>query len=111
VSEKQKRKYTEDEEDSLVLMYGELGTKGIPEIAAFLGRTEKSVIAKLAIMDLYTPVPKEPVDKGYSKKELLIILEDLVGFDTSGFYAAKKESLEALIQHLNPEFDPRKPSS
>lgn len=96
----QKHKYSEDDVMTLEDMYSTLGTSGIPIIAEKLGRTEKSVIAKLVRMGIYTPVKKVPKRTGASKKELLRQLEDILGFDTVGFTGSSKAALTNLLEFL-----------
>lgn len=101
VSNTQKR-YTEQELVQLLELYSELGTEGIETIAETLHKPVRSIRSKLVKEGVYRPAEKTKTKKtGPSKKELLNELEELVGFDTTGFSGATKEVLSNLIVHLD----------
>lgn len=98
--------YSREEEERLLSLYAELGTEGIEEIAEQLNKPIRSIRSKLVSAKVYKPLPK-PVSrrKTDSKKQLLNELEDLVGFDTSGFTGSTKEVLAHLITFLKTKDD------
>lgn len=93
--------YSKEEEARLLSLYEELGTAGIEEIAAKLNKPVRSVRSKLVSAKVYKPLPKPTSRrKSDSKKQLLNELENLVGFDTSGFNGSTKDVLSHLIAFL-----------
>ena len=92
--------YTEQEFTFLTTEYKRLGNAGLPEISDKLNKPIKSLISKLAHAGLYAK--QEPILKtaGAGKKQLLLELEEALGFDTTGFLPAKKDVLQKLYDHL-----------
>lgn len=98
-----KFKYTPEVESKLIDDYARLHNEGIPEIAASLGVTDRSVIAKLVQLGKYEKdVPKatKPRDDGPSKKEILKDIQDL-HFDVTGLEGASKDALRRLKTALS----------
>ena len=93
--------YTEEQTQKLLELYQTLGTDSIEAIADQLGKPVRSVRSKLVREGVYVPAPKIPDRKnGPSKKEMLNTLQELVGFDTTGFSGSTKEALTTLIVYL-----------
>jgi hypothetical protein len=90
--------YTQDMVNRMLVMYEDLGNDGIPEIAAALNKTERSIRSKLVREGVYKASPKGASNKteGPSKKELLREIE-AKGFDTTGFEGATKIALSRLL--------------
>lgn len=90
--------YTEEQIETLHTMYAELGSEGIEQIAEALGKTVRSVRAKLVKDGLYVAPDKKAGEKanGPSKKELLRKFEER-GFDPSGLEGATKEALARVL--------------
>lgn len=92
--------YSEAEITTLTNMYGELGNDGLDRIAETLGKSVRSVRAKLVREGLYV-TPEKGVAKakkeGPTKKELLIELEKVAPFPVDGFLGATKEAINHLI--------------
>jgi len=96
-----KTNYTPEMLDTLFCMYEELGNEGLAEIAATLGKTEKSVRSKLVREGLYKPSEKTNLKtNGPSKKEILREIEKL-GFDPEGFEGATKIALNRLLNIIS----------
>lgn len=94
--------YTAEQTQLLLELYSEHGTQGIEVIAQTLNKPVRSVRSKLVKEGVYVPAPKSESKKnGPSKKQLLNTLEDLVGFDTTGFSGSTKQVLADLIVYLN----------
>jgi hypothetical protein len=93
--------YTEEQTEKLLELYQKLGTDKIEDIADQLGKPVRSVRSKLVREGVYVPSEKQPDRKnGPSKKEMLNTLQELVGFDTTGFSGSTKEALTTLIVYL-----------
>lgn len=93
--------YTEEQTEQLLELYHKLGTDKIEDIADQLGKPVRSVRSKLVREGVYVPPQKLPDRKnGPSKKEMLNTLQELVGFDTTGFSGSTKEALTTLIVYL-----------
>lgn len=93
--------YTEEQTQKLLELYQTLGTDSIEAIADQLGKPVRSVRSKLVREGVYVPAQKIPDRKnGPSKKEMLNTLQELVGFDTTGFSGSTKEALTTLIVYL-----------
>lgn len=105
VSNTQKR-YTEEEVSTLIELYEQYGTEGLDSIAEIMHKPVRSIRSKLVKEGIYVPAVKVVARKtGPSKKELLNELEDIVGFDTTGFSGATKDVLSSLIVYLDKEQD------
>lgn len=93
--------YTEAQTEQLHNLYAELGTAGLDKIADQLGKSVRSVRAKLVRDGLYTAGEKSAVSKatGPSKKELLRDFET-AGFDPTGLEGATKEALARILNHI-----------
>jgi hypothetical protein len=95
--------YTDAQVEMIVEMYNGLGNDGLDEIAAAVSKSVRSVRSKLVREGVYVATPKAkvaPKDMGPSKKELLNDLEQIVGFDVTGFTGATKPALATLIEKL-----------
>jgi hypothetical protein len=98
--------YTEEQTKQLLQMYTEVGTEGLEDIAAQLGKPVRSIRSKLVREGVYIPALKMQDRKnGISKKEMLNTLQELVGFDTTGFSGSTKEALSSLIVYLKTHDD------
>ena len=96
------KRYTDEEVILLKKLYAELGTEGLESIAEQLHKPVRSVRSKLVKEGIYRPAEKTTTRKlGPSKKELLNELEQVVGFDTTGFNGSTKEALSSLIVYLS----------
>lgn len=93
--------YTEAQTEQLHNLYAELGTAGLDKIADQLGKTVRSVRAKLVRDGLYVAGEKAASAKatGPSKKELLRDFET-AGFDPTGLEGATKEALARILNHI-----------
>jgi len=91
--------YTDADIATLTNMYGELGNDGLDRIAETLGKSVRSVRAKLVREGLYvTPVKGATAKKeGPTKKELLNDLEKVAPFPVDGLVGATKEAINHLI--------------
>ena len=95
--------YTKEQTQQLLELYEQLGSEQLDNIASIMNKPIKSVVAKLAICGVYKKPTKPLIKKrtGPSKKEMLLTLEKLVGFNTIGFSSVKKEDIQQLIDVLN----------
>jgi hypothetical protein len=93
--------YTEAQTEQLHNLYAELGTPGLDKIADQLGKSVRSVRAKLVRDGLYQAADKTATAKatGPSKKEILRDFET-VGFDPAGLEGATKEALVRVLNHI-----------
>lgn len=100
MAEKAKKvNYSDAEVAKLREMYAELGNEGLDKIAEAIGKTVRSVRAKLVRDGLYVAPEKSakaPKEDGPSKKELLLELE-AKGFDPHGFEGATKDAIKRII--------------
>ena len=94
--------YTTEQTNQLLELYEQLGSEELDKIATVMSRPVKSIVAKLAFCGVYKKPEKVVVKKrsGPSKKEMLLELEKLVGFNTVGFSAVKKEDIQQLIDFV-----------
>lgn len=95
-----KQNYTDEMVARAIEMYAEQGNEGMDAIAQALGRSVRSVRAKLVREGVYKATEKATavaVDRGPTKKELLNELEQLVAFDVTGLMGATKEAIQSLI--------------
>ena len=97
----EKVNYTEAMVAQATEMYTNLGNDGMDAIAEAVGRSVRSVRAKLVREGVYVapvkPEPK-PKDEGPTKKEMLAELNGLVGFDVDGLSGATKEVIANVIK-------------
>lgn len=96
--------YTQSQVERIVAMYADMGNEGLDAIAAEVGKSVRSVRSKLVREGVYVATPKAkatPKDTGPSKKELLNQLEEIVGFDVTGFSGATKPAIASLIDRLS----------
>lgn len=101
VSETQQN-YTSEQTKQLLKLYEELGTDGIEVIAEHMAKPVRSIRSKLVKEGVYVPSAKQDNKKnGPSKKELLNKLQNIVGFDTTGFSGSTKQVLADLIVYLD----------
>lgn len=93
--------YTEAQVEQLHSLYAELGSAGLESIAENLGKTVRSVRAKLVRDGLYVAPEKSATAKstGPSKKEILRNFET-AGFDPTGLEGATKEALVRILNHI-----------
>lgn len=96
-----KENYSVEAVERAKSMYADLGNDGIPSIAEALGKTVRSIRAKLVREGVYIAASK-PVkaakDEGPTKKELVSELLGLVpGFPVDGLMAANKDAIVAVI--------------
>jgi len=100
MAEKAKKvNYSDADVTKLRDMYAQLGNSGLDEIATSLGKTVRSVRAKLVRDGLYVAPEKSAKvakEDGPSKKELLMELE-AKGFDPAGFEGATKDAIKRVI--------------
>jgi predicted peroxiredoxin len=95
------RNYTEEQREKLLSLYAEMQNPGIEKISEILQKPVKSIISKLVREGVYVATPKPSSKRTtVSKKELLNELEEILGFDTTGFNNSTKESLTQLIDYL-----------
>lgn len=93
--------YTEAQVEQLHNLYAEYGSANLESIAEKLGKTVRSVRAKLVRDGLYVSPEKTATAKstGASKKEILRDFET-VGFDPTGLEGATKEALVRILNHI-----------
>jgi len=93
--------YTEAQVEQLHNLYAELGSANLESIAEKLGKTVRSVRAKLVRDGLYVAPEKTTTAKstGASKKEILREFEN-TGFDPAGLEGATKEALVRVLNHI-----------
>jgi hypothetical protein len=98
--------YTPEQTTELLSLYKELGTEGLEEIAEKIQKPVRSIRSKLVREGVYTPASKTSYRKlGPSKKDMLNELEELVGFDTTGFSGSTKSAIANLIAYLEANND------
>jgi arsenate reductase-like glutaredoxin family protein len=94
--------YTDEQVTQMQDMYSELGNDGLETIAETLGKTVRSVRAKLVRDSVYV-APEKGVatvkDTGPSKKEILRSI-DATGFNSEGFQGSTKDALARLLSQL-----------
>jgi len=93
--------YTEEQVTQLHDMYAEMGSEGLDTIAEAIGKTVRSVRAKLVRDGLYVAPTKAASLKanGPSKKDILREFET-VGFDPTGLEGATKEALVRILDQI-----------
>ena len=95
--------YTDEQIDTISAMYQDLGNDGLDEIATQVGKTVRSVRAKLVREGIYVAPDKTTTRKdGPTKKELLRELEIAVGedIDVTNFMGATKQGIQFLVNTL-----------
>lgn len=96
--------YSKEETDKLLSLYDMYGTENLDHIAVELNKPIRSIRSKLVREGIYEPLDSSYTRKtGKSKKELLRELEEIVRFDTGGFFGATKESLTELLNFLEKD--------
>lgn len=98
--------YTDEQIDTIAAMYQELGNDGLDEIASEVGKTVRSVRAKLVREGVYVAPDKTTTRKdGPTKKELLRELEIAVGedIDVTNFMGATKQGIQFLVNTLRDQ--------
>lgn len=97
---KDKVNYTEEQTKQLIELYQKRGNDNLEEIAREMGKTLKSVRAKLVREGVYVAPDKtkKSEDGGPSKKELVLELAKLTGKELVGIEAATKGALSELIE-------------
>ena len=100
------KNYTDNMVTELVASYNhkECANKEfVAEAAKTLGKTAKSIIAKLVSLKVYQTEAK--VSKSgvpvISKKELVAQIEEHFGFEMPSFTKATKADLQCLVDNLN----------
>jgi len=91
--------YSVEQVDVIKSQYAQVGNAGLADIAQAVGKSVKSVRAKLVREGVYVAeikAPKQAKDEGPSKKELLATLE-AKGFDVTGLEGATKVAIERVI--------------
>jgi len=100
MAEKAKKvNYSEADVAKLHTLYAELGNDGLEKIAEAVGKSVRSVRAKLVRDGLYMAPEKSAKaakEDGPSKKELLLELE-AKGFSPEGFEGATKDAIKRII--------------
>lgn len=100
MAEKAKKvNYSDEDLAKLRELYLEKGNDGLESIAEALGKSLRSIRAKLVREGLYVaPEKSAKVAKveGPSKKELLLVL-DAKGIDPKGFEGASKDAIARVI--------------
>ena len=92
--------YTDDQVTQITDLYTELGNDGLDQIANTVGKTVRSVRAKLVREGAYVaPDKSTPRRDGPTKKELLRELEGVIGTDieVSNFMGATKNGIQYLV--------------
>jgi len=99
--------YTEEDVTKLTSLYQELGNEGMDQIAETLGKSVRSVRAKLVREGIYIAPEKKASAKkdGPTKKELLVELEGIAPFPVDGFMGATKEAIGHLIAEFGRKTD------
>jgi hypothetical protein len=91
--------YTDEMVNTAKTFYAENGNEGMSELAVLLGRSVRSVRAKLVREGVYVadvkPEPK-PKDDGPTKAELLEAIE-ATGFDADGLKGATSAALVRVL--------------
>ena len=100
--------YTDEQVQQAVTEYTAGGNAALDTIAANLGKTRRSVIAKLVREGVYVVEGKGALKEGQAvkeptKKEIFAQLEKAVPGDVvvNGLFAATKESLVSLLDYFN----------
>ena len=90
--------YSEQEVETLLKMYKNLGNKGLDQIAETLSKSVVSVRSKLIREGVYVVEEKAPKRKnGPNKKELLQELRQITGGELDGLIGATKPAIQELI--------------
>ena len=92
--------YTDDQVTQITDLYTELGNDGLDQIANTVGKTVRSVRAKLVREGAYVAPDKSTTRRdGPTKKELLRELEGVIGTDieVSNFMGATKNGIQYLV--------------
>lgn len=99
--------YTEADVTKMTAMYQELGNEGMDQIAEAIGKSVRSVRAKLVREGIYVAPEKKATAKkdGPTKKELLSDLERVAPFPVDGFMGATKEAIGHLIAEFGRKTD------
>ena len=99
--------YTEADVTKMTSLYEELGNEGMDQIAETLGKSVRSVRAKLVREGMYVAPPKGASSKkeGPTKKELLNQLEAIAPFPVDGLTGATKEAINLLIAEFGRRTD------
>ena len=98
------KNYTKEQEASMIAEYKMNPTRAtVDVIAEDLGKTVKSVIAKLVTLKVYVKAVK--VSKSgkptVSKKDLVKIINEHYGFEMPSLTKATKQDLQNLADNLN----------
>lgn len=95
--------YTEAQVAQLIERYQ--AGDSVEQLAEAMGKSTRSIIAKLVREGVYTAPdkPKTAKQEGPTKKEMLNHLEQLVSFPVEGLMGATKEAIAALIVHFEAQ--------
>jgi hypothetical protein len=98
------KNYTKEQEASMIAEYKMNPTRAtVDVIAEDLGKTVKSVIAKLVTLKVYVKAVK--VSKSgkptVSKKDLVKIINEHYGFEMPSLTKATKQDLTLLVENLS----------
>lgn len=100
--------YTDEQVQQAVTEYAVGGNGSLDTIAANLGKTRRSVIAKLVREGVYIAEVKGALKEGQAvkeptKKEIFMQLEQAVPSEVvvTGLFAATKESLVSLLDYFS----------
>ena len=96
-----KKTYTKEEEEKLK----EYDGTNVDQLAAALGKTKRSVIAKLAKMGLYITQPRKTKtgDDIISKADLVADIETALGYEFPTLVKAGKGDLRLLAKILTEQ--------
>jgi hypothetical protein len=92
--------YTDEQVTQITDLYAELGNNGLDQIANTVGKTVRSVRAKLVREGSYVAPDQSTTRRdGPTKKELLRELEGVIGTDieVSNFMGATKDGIQYLV--------------
>ena len=93
--------YSSEKVEQLITLYNSLGNDGLPKIAQTLGKSTKSVRAKLVHLGVYKSDEKLRKSQGPSKKEIITqVCEKIPDLDPNGLTGVTKIALQKLLQTL-----------
>ena len=96
--------YTAEQTAEVVAAYKAAPTaETVAALAEKLGKTVKSIVAKLAREGVYKKAEKAKSAAGARKDEIVIALELMVGAELPSFKEATKKDLETLLAFIKRE--------
>ena len=97
--------YTDTETEEVIRLYiaSDYNNDKLPEIADTLGKTVKSVRAKLSNAKVYIKRGEKTTRTQKSKKDLVNLLEQIVHFDCTGLMPSKREALYKLLEFVRDD--------